>query len=97
MIVLETERLFLREWVPDDWVRFKPLVVDSRVIQYINQCGPWPDERIEKRVTEYIEFGRTRGWHLWPVIQCAEAKLIDICGFSDGYDPESGNRLAIAA
>jgi RimJ/RimL family protein N-acetyltransferase len=52
MIVLETERLYLREWVPDDWVRFKPLVVDPRVIQYINQGGPWPDDRIENRVRE---------------------------------------------
>lgn len=88
MIVLETERLFVREWVPDDWVRFKPLVVDPQIIQYINQGGPWPDERIEKRVGEYIAFGQTRGWHLWPVIHRADAKLIGFCGFSDGFPPD---------
>jgi RimJ/RimL family protein N-acetyltransferase len=88
MIVLETERLYLREWVPDDWIRFKPLVVEPRVIQYINQGGPWPDHRIQTRVLEYIHFGQTRGWHLWPVIHRADAALIGFCGFSDGRPPD---------
>jgi RimJ/RimL family protein N-acetyltransferase len=88
VIVFEKQRLYLREWVPDDWVRFKPLVVDPRVVKYIHQGGPWPDERIEKRVLEYIHFGRTRGWHLWPVIHRADAMLIGLCGFSDGFPPD---------
>jgi len=88
MIVLETERLFLREWVPDDWVRFKPLVVEPRVIRYINQGGPWPDSKIENRVRQYIHFGQIRGWHLWPVIHRADATLIGFCGFSDGFPPD---------
>jgi ribosomal-protein-alanine N-acetyltransferase len=88
MIVLETERLYLREWVPDDWIRFKPLVVDPRVLQYIHQGEPGTDERIENRVREYIEFGQSRGWHLWPVIHRADTKLIGFCGFSDGFPPD---------
>jgi hypothetical protein len=31
MIICETERLYLREWVPDDWKRFRPLATDPRV------------------------------------------------------------------
>lgn len=31
-MICETERLFLREWVPDDWKRFRPLVTDPRVL-----------------------------------------------------------------
>jgi ribosomal-protein-alanine N-acetyltransferase len=95
MIVLETERLYLREWVPDDWLRLQPLVVDPRVVKYIRQGGPWTDERIERRVQQYIEYGRTRGWHLWPVVHRADARLIGFCGFSDGFPPdvEMGWRL----
>lgn len=95
MIVLETERLNLRDWVPDDWVRFKPLVVDPRVVKYINQGRTWSDAKIENRVREYIEVGLTRGWNLWPVIHRADAKLIGFCGFSDGFlpDVEIGWRL----
>lgn len=88
MIVLETERLYLREWVPDDWLRFKPLVVDPRVVKYIQQGEPWTDERIELRVQQYIQYGRTRGWHLWAVIHRGDARLIGFCGFSDGFPPD---------
>jgi len=88
VIVLQTERLLLREWIPECWTLFKPLVVDPRVIRYIHQGGPWPDERIEKRVDQYIEYGRTRGWHLWPVIHRADSRLIGFCGFSDGFPPD---------
>jgi len=95
MIVLETERLYLREWVPDDWVRFKPLVTDPDVIRYIHQGDPWTDERIQRRILEYIEFGQTRGWHLWAVIHRADSRLIGFCGFADYFlpDVEIGWRL----
>ncbi len=88
MIVLETNRLYLREWVPDDWIRFKPLVVDPRVVRHINPGEPVTDDRIENRVREYRHFGQTRGWHFWPVIHRADAKLIGFCGFSDGFPPD---------
>jgi hypothetical protein len=52
MILLETSRVYLREWVPDDWIRFKPLAVDPRVLQFIHPNEPWSDERIRNRVLE---------------------------------------------
>ena len=83
MIVLETERLYLREWVPDDWVRFKPLVVDPRVIQYVPQRD-WTDEKIQSRIREYTQQSRTRGWTLWPVIDRADSRFIGFCGKAAG-------------
>ena len=38
MVICETERLYLREWVPDDWKRFRPLATDPRVLPYIDDC-----------------------------------------------------------
>ena len=34
MVLMETERLFVRQWVPDDWKRFRPLGTDPRVPEY---------------------------------------------------------------
>lgn len=82
MIVLETERLYLRQWVPDDWVRFKPLLVDPRVSEYVPQRD-WTDERIKSKISEYSQQSRTRGWALWPVIHRADSRFIGFCGFGD--------------
>ena len=29
MVFIESERLFVRQWVPDDWKRFRPLGTDQ--------------------------------------------------------------------
>jgi ribosomal-protein-alanine N-acetyltransferase len=88
MIIVETERLFVRQWVPDDWKRLRPLATDPRVLKYIGDGRPWSDERIRKFVNGGIEKTKTRGWILWPIIQTADAELIGFCGFNDGYAPD---------
>lgn len=88
MLICETERLFLREWVPDDWKRFRPLATDPRVLRYIGRGKPWTDEQIRSRIDNWIEAGRKRGWILWPVIHRHDAELIGFCGFWDGFAPE---------
>jgi hypothetical protein len=40
MVLVETERLFVRQWVPDDWKRFRPLGTDPRVLEFLN-TEPW--------------------------------------------------------
>lgn len=80
MVVVETERLYLRVCVPDDWVRLKPLWSDPRITQYLFQAE-WTDEIIEKHVLQYILLSRTLGWTLWPVVYRANSQLIGICGF----------------
>lgn len=88
MIILETERLYLREWVPDDWKQFRPLATDPRVLRYIGSGKPWTDEQIESRIAEWTRLGRDRGWILWPVIHREDAELIGFCGFWDGFAPD---------
>lgn len=88
MVICETERLFLREWVPDDWKRFKPLVTDPRVLKYIGRGTPWTDEQIRNRIADWIATSRERGWILWPVIHREDAELIGFCGFWGGFAPE---------
>ncbi|OYV91675.1 MAG: hypothetical protein B7Z73_05390 [Planctomycetia bacterium 21-64-5] len=87
MVLVETERLFIRDWVSDDWKRYKPLATDPRVLKYI--CvEPSPDERIKAFVNGGIRTAKTRGWILWPVIHRDDAELIGFCGFNDGFPPD---------
>jgi ribosomal-protein-alanine N-acetyltransferase len=86
MVLIETERLFLRQWVPDDWKRFKPLATDPAVMKYLGE--PWSDERIHAFVNGGITMAQMRGWILWPVIHREDAELIGFCGFSDGFPPD---------
>lgn len=88
MVLLETERLFLRDWVPDDWKRYKPLATDPRVLKYIGRGELSPDERVKQFVLGGIEKAKTRGWILWPVIHRDDAELIGFCGFADGFPPD---------
>lgn len=87
MVLIETERLFIRQWVPDDWKRFRPLGTDPRVLEFL-PTEPWSDERIQRFINKGIEVAKTRGWILWPVIHREDAELIGFCGFSDEFPPE---------
>jgi RimJ/RimL family protein N-acetyltransferase len=87
MVLIETERLFVRQWVSDDWKRFRPLGTDPRVLEYLH-TEPWSDERIQRFINKGIEVAKTRGWILWPVIHRKDAELIGFCGFSDGFPPD---------
>jgi RimJ/RimL family protein N-acetyltransferase len=88
MILVETERLFVRQWLPDDWERLRRLVTDPRVLEHLPTEVPWPDERIQRFINRGIEVESTRGWILWPVIHKEDAELIGFCGFADGFPPD---------
>ena len=88
MVLLETERLFVRDWVPDDWKRYRPLATDPRVLKYIGRGEPSSEERVKQFVWGGIEKAKSRGWILWPVIHRDDAELIGFCGFSDGFPPD---------
>ena len=92
IMILQTERLYLRPWLPEDWLALRILATDPRVMKYIGDAQPWSDERIQRFVNGGIEKARTRGWILWPVIHEESNELIGICGFNDGFppDPELG-------
>ena len=95
MLILETERLIVRKWVPDDWKRFRTLFTDPRVMQYIGDGQPWSDRRLKRWVDESIEIEKTRGWVLWPLVHREESEVIGFCGFWHGFPPdvEMGWRL----
>src|SRR5262245_40553012 len=87
-IVLETDRLIVRHWVPDDWKRLRPLATDPRVLKYIGDGQPWSDERLQQFVNGGIEQAKIRGWLLWPLIYRPNEELIGFAGFNSTFEPE---------
>jgi RimJ/RimL family protein N-acetyltransferase len=86
--VLETPRLVIRQWLPEDCLRLRPLVTDPRVLKYIGNAEPWSDDRLKNFVNGGIEHAKTRGWVLWPLIYKADSNLIGFCGFNSAFAPE---------
>jgi ribosomal-protein-alanine N-acetyltransferase len=95
VVILETPRMIVRRWVPDDWKRFRTLFTDPRVMQYIGDGRPWSDARIRRWVEESIEIEMIRGWVLWPLVHREDSEVIGFCGFWHGFPPdvEMGWRL----
>jgi hypothetical protein len=54
MVLVETERLFIRQWVPDDWQRFRPLGTGPRVLEFL-PTEPWSDEQSQRLINRGIE------------------------------------------
>jgi len=88
IVVVETARLLVRQWVPDDWKRLLPLATDPQVLQYIGNREPWSEERVRKFVEGGIAMSASRGWVLWPLICKDDAELIGFCGFNGGFPPD---------
>lgn len=88
MNIIETDRVFLRDWVLDDWTRFRNLASDLRVLKYIGTSEPWSDERTKRFVEGGIRESAKRGWVMWPVISKEDWRFAGICGFDNGFPPD---------
>ncbi len=49
-MIQSTKRLVFREWLPDDWIRFKPIANDPRVVRYVTQGTVPTDEQIRGHI-----------------------------------------------
>ena len=88
-VILETERLLLREWTQDDAGALFAMVSDPEVMRYVDDGKPWADvgrvrEWIEKLNVSY----RTRGFSRWAVVEKDGGRAVGSCGF--GLLPWSG-------
>jgi [ribosomal protein S5]-alanine N-acetyltransferase len=98
-MIQPTKRLVFREWLPDDWLRFKPIANDPRVVRYVVHGAVPTDEQIRA----HIEAARKQYWEegfcLWPLVYRANQKLIGFCGLDhlwEGPEIEIGYWLAHA-
>src|ERR1044071_2739348 len=80
MTVLETERLLIQEWQPDDWLPFRLLATDPEVMRYIGPGMTWSDDRIQQFVGRQITQAKTLGYCLWKLVDKSSGQLIGHCG-----------------
>jgi [ribosomal protein S5]-alanine N-acetyltransferase len=78
--MLETERMRLMPWQPDDWLLLRPIATDPEVVRYISNGEPWPDERIRawaaRQVTHFSKFG----FCFWELFYKQTDEMIGFCG-----------------
>ena len=78
--MLETERLRLLPWGPDDWLQLKPIAQDPHVMRYISNGQPWSDERIRELASRQIAGYTKRGFCFWRLVRTETDEMIGFCG-----------------
>jgi RimJ/RimL family protein N-acetyltransferase len=89
MTRLETQRLLLADWQPQDWLAFRPIATDPDVMRHIGTGEPWPDARIQSFVRLQIEQSGRLGFCLWKLLPRAPEASGAPIGFC-GLQPLSG-------
>jgi [ribosomal protein S5]-alanine N-acetyltransferase len=88
MVVIETNRLFLREFVPEDVDALAAVISDAETMRF------YPEPRNRAGVESWIERNRRRyredGHGLWAMVLKSTGELIGDCGLArqsvDGVD-----------
>ena len=91
--MLETKRLRLEPWEPDDRLQFAPLATDAEMMRYISGGRPWTPEEIQlfadKQRIRFAEGGYCR----WKLTLKSGGPMIGFCGMGllDSFEaPEIG-------
>lgn len=88
-ILVETERLVLREWEPGDARVLLAMTGDPEVMLHIGDRRPWETiERAEGWLGRVAESYRVRGYGFWAVVEKASGREVGSCGF--GPQPGTG-------
>ncbi len=81
-MAIETERLFLREWLTEDFYQFKPIATNPNVMRFIGTGEVWSDDKIEQFIDKNISLYKNYGFCFWALIHKETATLIGLCGLS---------------
>lgn len=91
MIILETERLYLREFHLSDVERMSEIHLEEETMRYIGKGGIRNTEQTRRGIEYFIRNQRENGFTIWAVIEKESNVLIGHCGFEylqDGSDIE---------
>jgi ribosomal-protein-alanine N-acetyltransferase len=78
--MLETARMRLLPWQPDDWLLLRPIAADPEVMRYISDGKPWPDEHIREFAGRQITHFDKLGYCLWKLVHKETSEMIGFCG-----------------
>ena len=81
--ILETERLALREWRPEDAEALYVLAGDPEVMRYVDVGRPWDGVgRVREWIMRLNESYRARGFSRWAVVERDGGRAVGSCGFA---------------
>ncbi len=100
MTILETDRLILRVFCPEDIEDFAPIEADPEVMRFY-ASGPRSREFTERVVRYFISLQEEHGFSFWAVVHKADSRFLGFCGLIpqtvDGQEEvEVGYKLARA-
>ncbi len=90
---LETTRLRLRLFVPEDAGELSLITSDAEVMKFIGEGLPLSEDETRSNLACIIEVFEKRGFGKWAVIHKELNKLIGYCGFASG-NPQVGVEIA---
>jgi len=78
MIVLQTERLTLRQVVPEDLELLAPIFADPEMMRFYPE--PFTRERTQRWIDWSLGLYATRGHGLWAMLRRADGHMLGDCG-----------------
>jgi ribosomal-protein-alanine N-acetyltransferase len=78
--MLETARMRLLPWQPDDRLLLRSIATDPQVMRYISDGKPWPDERVREFVGRQVAHFDRLGYCLWKLLHKETPEMIGFCG-----------------
>ena len=79
-MILETERLILREFVPADFEALYAVLADSDIMEHYPY--PFDEARVRNWITRNLERYRNNGFGLWAVVLKGTDEMIGDCGIT---------------
>lgn len=96
MIILETGRLFLREFKEEDSGRMSELYSDEEVMKYIGRGGVISAEQTRNNLDYFRKFRSDNGFGIWAVINKENNLVCGHCGFNRITDDNKTSYIEIA-
>ena len=95
MRILNTGRLFLRNWEPNDFPLAKSLWGDPDVMTFLG--GRLSDEKIRDKMHAEIACAGKHGVQYWPIFETATKGFVGCCGLRPwAYGPPEGHEMGFA-
>jgi ribosomal-protein-alanine N-acetyltransferase len=80
IFLIETERLLIRPWQPEDNAGFRAMVGDPEMMRYISAGQPWGEERIAEFFARQVRHLASHGCCMGALIDRMDGRLAGVCG-----------------
>jgi RimJ/RimL family protein N-acetyltransferase len=80
MFLLETDRLLIRPWTPDDRAGFAALTHDPEVMKYVHAGKPYSEEEIDEVMARQARQLAEHGVCMGALIEKASNRLVGVTG-----------------